>query len=318
MSGNDLLRRSRPARAHRPGRGADTPTCCAPTRSASGDGPTGAAPWRDPRRAPAPTRVRATPRSRPSGRRSDRSSPSGPCPTVAPATPTSPGYPRPFRRRRGAAAPTDSRAHPPTRSPTSADRRVDQPTRQLADLAGTRVHELLAQHRFVGRRPRPRCGSACADRYRSSPSRSSSSDHRNGTAVGTPDSRCRTVLTSFEPHHGGTRQPRNSIGSQPDTSSGRQFASNDHWTPPTLRATPQRHPRLNQAVMAFGFPCRGRCRVVRGEVGRRGRRARSRSRRVTTRSRERVRRSCRSRRSQVALAVALSVVQLAAQDTQCD
>ena len=53
--------------------------------------------------------------------------------------------------------------------------------------------------------------------------------------------------------------------------------------------------------MAIGFPCRGRCRVVRGEVGRRGRRARSRSRRVTTRSRGRVRRSCRSRRSRGAL-----------------
>jgi hypothetical protein len=69
------------------------------------------------------------------------------------------------------------------------------------------------------------------------------------TPMGTPDSRRRTVLTSFEPHRGGTQQ-RNSIGSQPDTSSGRQFASSDHWTPPTLRGTPQRHARLKQAVMA--------------------------------------------------------------------
>jgi hypothetical protein len=48
--------------------------------------------------------------------------------------------------------------------------------------------------------------------------------------------------TTAEPS---SRAPR--IGSQPDKSDGRQFASNDHWTPPTLRATPQRHPRLNQA-----------------------------------------------------------------------
>ena len=48
-----LLCRSRPARARRPARGVDRPSCCGPRRSGSGDATTTAAPWRGPRPAPA-------------------------------------------------------------------------------------------------------------------------------------------------------------------------------------------------------------------------------------------------------------------------
>ena len=75
----------------------------------------------DPHRRPAPPP--AAPRSRPSGRRWGRSSPTGPSPTAAPATPTSRGCPRRVHRPRGAAGPTGSPARRRTRSPTTARRR---------------------------------------------------------------------------------------------------------------------------------------------------------------------------------------------------
>ena len=65
--------------------------------------------------------------------------------------------------------------------------------------------------------------------------------------MGTPDSRRRAELTSFGPHRGTTQQPRNSYR-KPTRHVERQAVREQRpLDPPTLRATPQRHPRLNQA-----------------------------------------------------------------------
>ena len=83
------------------------------------------------------------------------------------------------------------------------------PRDELTDLAGTRVHELFTEHHFAfvdrDRGVVRLCGSIPIITIEILQFR-----HRLRTAVGTPDSRCRTVLTSFEPHRGGTQQPRNS------------------------------------------------------------------------------------------------------------
>ncbi len=120
--------RSRPAPGPPPAHGADTPSCCRPSPAGCAGATTAAAPWRGPRPAPGPARRPAARRSRPTGRRSGRSSPSGPCPTAAPATPASRGCRRPVRRRRGAAGPAGSRARRRTRSPTIRS----PPSRRLA------------------------------------------------------------------------------------------------------------------------------------------------------------------------------------------
>ena len=83
------------------------------------------------------------------------------------------------------------------------------PCDQLAAPARRRAHQPFTEHHARGRRQRPPCASACADRYRSSPSRSSDSQDERGPrwALLIRDVE---LLTSFEPHRGRTQQPRNS------------------------------------------------------------------------------------------------------------
>ena len=137
-------------------------------------------------------------------------------------------------------------------------RRSGRSRRAVRTRAGDvpdRPHRPVRHPRGPGTLGGQRSASGCRRERAHTPGRAGDTPPCSGpTRSASGGSRRRTVLTSFEPHRGGTQQPRNSIGSQPDTSSGRQFASNDHWTPPTLRATPQRRPRLNQAVLASAHP----------------------------------------------------------------
>ena len=123
------------------------------------------------------------------------------------------------------------------------------PCDQLERLARTCVHQQLRQHRFVvvdcDRRVRPLVRIDTDHHHRDPPFRSTAEGPRWALLI-----RDVELLTSFEPHRGRTQQPRNSYSKANPNASDRQFESNDRWTPPTLRTTPQRHRRLNQADLS--------------------------------------------------------------------
>jgi hypothetical protein len=104
--------------------------------------------------------------------------------------------------------------------------------------------------RSPSRNLRTICSGVCRRRFivvPSIPACWALSSHNRWTTIRGPGQ-----LTSFEPHRGRAQPPRNSISKANPTRRRQAVREQRPWTPPTLRTTPHRHRRLNQAVMRGG------------------------------------------------------------------